>query len=175
MQLNVREELRQRVGCVATYDVRERRLRLHDVELEDLAGRVTLLRTDRGLLVSIEATATLRERCSRCLSEADRLLKISFEEEYVPLIDATTGARVRIDKSEEVFRIGPDFVLDLREGLRQYVLMSESAKPLCRPDCAGLCAECGADLNQRSCECKPEIDTRWGALAGLKAQEGEGS
>jgi uncharacterized protein len=41
-------------------------------------------------------------------------------------------------------------------------------KPLCRPDCAGLCPTCGADLNQTRCACAKSVDPRWAGLAVLR-------
>jgi uncharacterized protein len=42
-------------------------------------------------------------------------------------------------------------------------------KPLCRPDCQGLCVSCGKDLNLGACGCTREtIDPRWEALKALK-------
>ena len=36
-------------------------------------------------------------------------------------------------------------------------------------ECAGLCAKCGTNLNERRCDCRPaEIDPRWQDLAKLK-------
>ena len=41
--------------------------------------------------------------------------------------------------------------------------------PLCNPDCAGLCATCGANHNLTRCECvTSEIDPRWAALRSLE-------
>ena len=174
MQVNVLRELRQSIGAVSAVDFDEDIVRLDGLELRGLSGSVSMLRTDRGLLVTLNAETRAIERCSRCLKEIETPLEIAFEEEYVPVVDANTGARVRAALAPDTFRIGPDFVLDLREGVRQYILMSEPAKPLCRPDCPGLCPNCGADLNQGSCRCSPEGDSRWQALAGLKT-ETEGS
>jgi uncharacterized protein len=99
---------------------------------------------------------------------------IQFQEEYVPTVDADTGAKIYISEDDEAFRIDPQFWLDLREGLRQYILMSEPAKPLCHEACAGLCPACGADLNQGPCDCQPSTDERWNVLAGLKKEIDEG-
>lgn len=42
-------------------------------------------------------------------------------------------------------------------------------KPLCRPDCAGLCPTCGADLNLGACGCpSASPDPRWSGLQALK-------
>ena len=175
MRLHVSQQLRQAVGTVTTVDLQEPSLKVDDTVLHGLTGSATLLRTDRGLLVSVHAAATLHEGCSRCLADATCPVSIDFEEEYVPVVDAVTGAAVHLLGPEDVFRIGPDFILDLREGLRQYTLISEPAKPLCKPDCAGLCPACGADLNEGPCGCPPTADERWQALAGLKTNDQEGS
>jgi uncharacterized protein len=175
MQLSVLRELRQRVGSVSICDIQEQLVRLNDVELRGVTGALTLLRTDIGILASFVASATIQENCARCLTQVECALDITFEEEYIPVIDAETGARLLDNDSEEQFSIGPDFVLDLREGIRQYVLMSEPAKPLCRPDCAGLCATCGAELNGARCTCTPATDERLETLEGLEMDTGKGS
>ena len=175
MRLNVLRELRQPIGSVDEYEINEPSLNLDGVVLESLAATVTLLRTDRGLLVSVSATARLPEQCVRCLTPTASEVLIRFEEEYVPLFDAATGAPVRLAKDMDVFRVGPDFDLDLREALRQYILIDEPAKPLCRPECAGLCPGCGVDLNNTACRCPATADQRWSVLAGLMNDRQEGS
>jgi uncharacterized metal-binding protein YceD (DUF177 family) len=48
-------------------------------------------------------------------------------------------------------------------------------KPLCRPDCPGLCPRCGADLGAGECSCAASApDPRWAALAALKQKLGDG-
>lgn len=176
MRLPVAQQLRQALGTVTTFDLREGSVAVDDTLLHSLTGSATLLRTDRGLLVSIHASATVDEKCSRCLADASCSIEIDFEEEYIPVIDTVTGAPVRLPESGDLFRIGPDFILDLREGFRQYTLVSEPVKPLCKPDCAGLCPNCGADLNRGPCDCPPpQVDKRWQALVGLKSEEQKGS
>lgn len=174
MQINVLRELKQPVGAVAVLDVSEPKVRVADTEIRDLEGSLTLLRTDRGLLASFDARATVGERCARCLIPVDCPIRVRFEEEYVPIVDANTGRRLGGVAQEEGFTIGVDFVLDLREPLRQYVLMSEPLKPLCRPDCAGLCPTCGEDLNSGPCGCPTDVDERWHALAGFDANRTKG-
>jgi len=173
MQLHVLQDLRRRLGSVSEYELEENRVVAGDLVLHDLRGTVSLLRTDRGLLATMDATAKRKERCSRCLADVLVDVDVRFQEEYVPLVDADTGARIYRDEDDEAFSIDLEFWLDLREGLRQYILMSEQ-KPLCRDDCAGLCPRCGSDLNTGPCKCQPETDERWDGLAGLKRKIDEG-
>ena len=177
MLFNVLRELRQGMGAVNEYELREPEVKAGDLAFRDVEGFVRFLRTDRGLLAKVHATATIDEECSRCLAPIETPVTVDFAEEYVPMIDANTGAPVHIDESEEedTFRVSDRWELDLREALRQYILMYEPAKPLCRADCAGLCPGCGADMNAGPHECEQPADGRWGALAGLKNETTEGN
>jgi len=83
--------------------------------------------------------------------------------ESAPL-EAETGLdREDLDIS---FLLGEE--LDLKELAAEQTLLAMPMRILCRPNCAGLCPRCGANLNQvDDCGCKPEIDPRWEALADL--------
>ena len=173
MQINVLRELRQPIGTVTVVDFEEPSARVDGTHLLDLCGAVSMLRTNAGLLVTLTAEAHERSCCSRCLKDIDVPIEIAFEEEYVPVIDANTGAPIRLVETD-AFRIAADFKLDLHEAVREYILMSEPAKPLCRAECPGLCPNCGADLNQGSCGCATEVDARWHALTKFKTADKEG-
>jgi len=43
--------------------------------------------------------------------------------------------------------------LDLRETVREALLLEVPITPHCREDCPGLCPKCGAELSQGSHEC----------------------
>jgi len=174
MRINVLNELRQPVGTVTVFDLCEPLISLEDTEIRGLSGSLTSVRTNRGLLASLKASATVSEQCARCLVAIDCPLSIDFEEEFIPILDANTTRRMRVSDVAGGFRIGRDFVLDLGEPLRQYVLMLEPQKPLCQPNCAGLCPACGADLNAASCGCTRTFDERWGVLSGFEASKKEG-
>ena len=47
--------------------------------------------------------------------------------------------------------------IDLRDAVQEDVLMAVPMKTLCRPECKGLCPQCGADLNQGDCGCERKI------------------
>ena len=53
------------------------------------------------------------------------------------------------------------------------MVLAMDSKHVCSEDCKGLCATCGADLNEGPCGCKPEIDPRFAALAQLLDKESE--
>jgi len=63
---------------------------------------------------------------------------------------------------------GEDFV-DLTQNIREDIILELPQRALCRPDCRGLCVECGQDLNEKACHCKTARgDLRWHALDQIK-------
>jgi uncharacterized protein len=100
--------------------------------------------------------------CTRCLSET-----FASVEDETHIIFAETGAEEADDP--DVYRLDPRAEeLDLRPVLREEWLLAAPGFALCRADCKGLCAKCGADLNARSCGCMTEeSDPRWATLRKL--------
>lgn len=167
MIYNVSRLLREPTGSLRRFELNEP---LPD-GLSDghASGWVRLLRTHEGLLLHAELDVEVGADCGRCLSEFSRVLRLSLEEECYPTIDPVTGGRIYPpDQSEGVIHVDAGQMLDLSEVLRQYLLTDEPLKSLCRPDCLGICPECGADLNLDQCQCgDTPIDPRWSGLADL--------
>jgi uncharacterized protein len=65
----------------------------------------------------------------------------------------------------------PEEILETDPILLEQLQLNVPMKPLCRPDCRGLCPECGADLNAGECSCETHAgDARFAALAVLKSR-----
>lgn len=60
---------------------------------------------------------------------------------------------------------------DVQPALREELLLAVPEYPLCRDNCRGLCAQCGANLNEGPCACRPEPDPRWDALRALESRD----
>lgn len=132
-------------------------------------GKVTLTRIERGVLAQGEARVTIVAQCRRCLEAVAAEVAFTFEEEYVPSVDVLTGATLPLtdDDSAELV-INDHHILDLREVLRQYIVMEGLTSAICKADCKGLCPQCGQNLNEASCNCYRDIvDPRLEALRGL--------
>jgi len=128
-------------------------------------GEVRLMRTDRGILAKGTLHTEVEITCSRCLSLFSCLLTLNIEEEYFPITDVVSGAWLPLSEESGSFTIDERHILDLTEAIRQCVLLVIPMKPLCREDCAGLCSNCGHNLNQGPCGCLPQdTDPRWSEL-----------
>jgi uncharacterized protein len=113
------------------------------------AGALTL----RGRI-----TAEMRCLCDRCATEYDCRKEISLE---VPL-----AAELEDEDNPDIFLLDGD-ELDLRGLLETWFILGADSKFLCRPDCAGLCEACGANLNEGPCSCKAKTDPRLAVLEQL--------
>lgn len=132
-----------------------------------ISGRVDLMRIARGVLVRAMLSTVAALECGRCLALFDAPMTIEIDDEYVTEHDPQTG-QAHTDIAPDDFRIGADQHLDLSEAVRQYEQATLPLRPVCSPDCAGLCQQCGQDLNRARCQCTgDETQNRWSSLAGL--------
>jgi uncharacterized protein len=77
-----------------------------------------------------------------------------------------------IDDEEYVYFQGSDFRVDITEPIRQVLILAVPLKPLCAETCRGLCASCGANLNETGCDCKRDnTDPRWEGLKGFLPED----
>jgi uncharacterized protein len=131
-------------------------------------GGIELLRTNRSILAKGILTTEVELTCSRCLSLFRYPLSLNIEEEYIPTIDIVSGVPLPMPEEPGSFTIDEHHIIDFTEAIRQYTVMSIPMKPLCREECAGLCPNCGRNLNHGPCSCpQPEVDPRWSGLIEL--------
>jgi len=173
MQINVAQQLRAPIGSIRDYEVSEIVDVTDDGNGSLVQGKVSLMRTDRGILVKGRLDTEVELTCSRCLSLFNRPLALNIEEEYFPTIDVVSGASLPLPDELSCFTIDEHHVLDLTEAMRQCALLAIPMKPLCGEDCAGLCPNCGHNLNQGPCNCPPQgVDPRWSELSKLNKEKG---
>lgn len=97
-----------------------------------VSGRIN--RVTNAVIAKLSVSADILMVCGRCLEEFVFKLSRDLQFEYL------------LDKGEQTIDLDPD--------IRQEVILDYPIKPLCRPDCRGLCLKCGKDLNQGKCSCE---------------------
>ena len=130
-----------------------------DLFVNDLRGNVSLTRTPQGLYAQGKLQATLPNECVRCLTLYDQPLSSRLSELFIyPPENAPEGA----------LTVGDDAHLDLAPLVREDMLLSMPMQALCRPDCKGLCPQCGKNWNEGPCDCTDDqVDPRLAGLASL--------
>jgi uncharacterized protein len=125
------------------------------------------LRVDRatgGFLVRVKVAATVYGACMRCLKEVV-LEEEGEEQEFAP---TTRENWSDADLSPFI----DDLVVDVPGFAREALVLGLPEKIHCTDACAGLCPQCGQDLNVVSCDCEaPALDPRLAKLREFK-QEG---
>ena len=166
MVMNVAQLLMEPSGSRREYLLDETITLFDDSEEQRVTGKVTLLRTNKSIWVSAELTSTVDCECGRCLTPISQHIEIGLEEEFFSVSDPMTGTEENpLDVDHQHLYIDDKHTLDLSGTLRDYASMGVPMKPLCKPECAGLCQKCGANLNEGSCVCdRVSRDSRWNAL-----------
>jgi uncharacterized protein len=126
-------------------------------------------------MVEIEGMVqtTARLTCGRCLAPFSCPLSAEFALTYTgdrPGVPETVEPEVKeLDASEVGLIYFQGEEIDLTEGIQEQVILSFPLRPLCNEACRGLCARCGADLNQEVCRCAPlSAESPFAALGQLK-------
>lgn len=137
--------------------------RLHP---EPLEVRLDVARALSGYDLRLVLEVELTGACWRCLGDAATPVDLDIHE----------FAGLDADDEDLASDYVEGDVLRLGEWVRDAI--SEAVPPtiLCRPDCAGLCPSCGADLNTTTCDCAgPEPDPRWAGLEEIARRLDAGS
>ena len=114
-----------------------------------------------GIVVAGSIEVPWHGACRRCLRPLAEVAVCDVDELYQTTVT-----------NSEAFEI-VDNQLDLLPMVRELALLDAPEAPLCRPDCAGLCPVCGADLNDTTCDCvAPVLESQWAVLDQLKEQLG---
>lgn len=117
--------------------------------------------TGNGYALRLRFDAELQGPCVRCLEPAGRSFAADAYEIHQP------GAG---DELQSPY-VADEGQLDLDHWARDAFALALPAQILCRPDCAGLCPSCGADLNADPGHAhEPEPDPRWAKLSELKLE-----
>ena len=144
-----------------------------------LSAHISVLPAEGGCLVRGELRGQVVLPCNRCAEDAVTDIRSSFEEfEELPDeedpdagLNAHAGNGAPDPAAETESRIIYERntpMLDLAAVCWEEFMLALLVNPLCKTDCKGLCAQCGANLNNDDCGCIPdEGDPRLAVLRGL--------
>jgi uncharacterized protein len=132
----------------------------------DLALRLRMESVTEGVLVSAEIRAPLTGECGRCLREIDDSVDVTFQELYAYQHSTTDETA----EEDEVGRMQGDLI-DLEPEVRDALVLALPTNPVCRPDCPGLCPDCGEPWDDLPAgHTHDQFDARWEALRHLAEQ-----
>ena len=172
LRYNVAQLLSASVGTTRTYEVAEESVQADDLEVRNLHGRVLLTKLQENILLQGHLDGEALLECGRCLESYVQPLHMELELEFQPSVAVLTGEPLPPPEDDSIYLIDGHHMLDLEEPVREQVLLNLPMRPLCKPDCAGLCVVCGKNLNEGPCGGHGEqVDERLAVLAELLAPE----
>jgi uncharacterized protein len=159
LRLNVGFLLSQTAGYGRHFDFHEESITLgSDIRVEAFNGHLQLNRTPQGIIALGDFSAQLPAECARCLKAFSAPVSIHIEDLFVyPPQNAT----------DPLLLVGEDAHLNLEPLVREYLLVNQPTRLLCRPDCRGLCPICGNDLNEKQCYHPEEAEVQGIMTSGL--------
>jgi len=157
-----------------------------------------LTKSGAKFLLKGRLTATLELACSRCLEPFAVPVDASLDLTFVPAVEpakpvAETPADAAPPRHKKTPRHGHEDVeldgtevaedelglseysgdaIDLGQMMREQFYLALPMKPLCQPDCKGLCPVCGKNRNRETCSCESTwVDPRFEVLRNFKKNE----
>ena len=127
---------------------------------EPVHAKGSVRNTAGVLILTAEIDAVLDGVCDRCCKHFHRPFTLPLEAVLVTKLESD-----QLDSPWVFELVGDD--ADLDDIFTTAVVLNMDSKLLCKPDCKGLCPRCGKDLNEGSCDCKPERDPRLQVLEKL--------
>ena len=115
-----------------------------------------------GVLVTGTVAGPTVGECSRCLTPVSGRVQVALTELFA-YPDSATEATTEED---EVGRV-VDNTVNLEQPIIDAVGLDLPFAPACRPDCPGLCPECGALLADEPGHQHDNIDPRWAKLTAM--------
>lgn len=158
-ELTFREEFPPGTIDFRTRDFRQTAVLRAQVSAELAGGEIHIV----GRLATRVETV-----CARCLESVTRELVPSFDVRYRPVAAISREEEVELTPEEAEVGFYPGEGMFLADILAEQVHLAQPMKTLCREDCRGLCAGCGANRNRERCRCGTRaVDPRLAPLAAL--------
>ncbi len=127
---------------------------------------LTLQAVSEGVLVTGSVSAPIEGECSRCLESFTDDLELEITE----LFAYPDSATEQTTEEDEIYRLVDDMI-DIEPVVTDAVGLELPLQPLCEPDCAGLCPECGVRMAIAGPDHTHEIlDPRWAGLAKFASE-----
>jgi len=146
-RFNVGFIIHEEVGYNHDFPFELEEITLDDLELRKLEGIANVGKTPQGLILQADFSAETSLNCVRCLTDFDQEFDWSFTELY---------AFDKRSETESGLILPEDAHLDLADLLREYALLEIPINTVCKPNCKGLCPQCGQNLNEKDCGHRPE-------------------
>lgn len=126
--------------------------------ISDVFVEMDVVADDDECIASGKIRTNVTYICSRCLGQFDKPMVASLRESFTN--------RERPEQENVHVFTNNRVVLD--PYIEQELFLTVEYRPLCTPDCLGLCPVCGCNRNEQLCSCDTQnVDPRFAGLRDL--------
>jgi len=139
-------------------------------EGSDLTVGLRLEAVMEGLLISGVVRGSAVGECARCLDPVTQDVTVRVQELFAYAERVTAAEEAGDDERTDEESVLDGDLADIEPAVRDSVVTALPFQPLCRPDCPGLCSECGARRADEPDHTHDVVDPRWSALQAMLEQ-----
>jgi uncharacterized protein len=119
-------------------------------------GNINLLvemdKAHSQIVLNCDVKVQAEFECDRCGELYKTVLTNHFQLTYL------FSKEIQKADTINLYYISPESdKIEIKEDVKEYLLLTEPMKRLCRENCKGLCPKCGTNLNYETCNCKEEV------------------
>ncbi|MHB8799153.1 MAG: YceD family protein [Thermoanaerobaculia bacterium] len=168
MELNLEAALDAPLALSHRLEVPTGRLERPELlSLEPVEFTGTLQKAEPGFVLAGELSVAGQAICSRCLAPVPFASKGEVSWVLAPAHRRPTEEETELTANDLEVVWYDDFLVPFDPLVEEMLQLEIPLKPLCRPDCLGLCPRCGSDRNTAPCDCREEGDERLAKLKSL--------
>jgi uncharacterized protein len=105
------------------------------------------------IVLKCDSRVTAEFECDRCGEKYESEVRSHFQLTYLFDREPQKGEFINL------YYLSPESdKIELKNDLKEFMLLSEPMKKLCKEDCKGLCYKCGTNLNYGTCNCKEDTN-----------------
>ncbi len=150
-------------GAIEIFD-----LQLRQSAPMEASGMAELKEALMEIRVAGHVSTRIEAACDRCLEPIAIPVDTDFDLIYRPAAYMPEGDEVEVQERETEVGFYQGEGLELKDVLREQVLLALPMHRVCREDCRGICPVCGRNRNTAECACHEElVDDRWSGLKNL--------
>ena len=139
------------------------------VFLRPVHADVTIKRVGEDVWIKGRITTTMSFVCGRCLSPYEFPVDSTFDLIFLP--EEAHVLKEELDENDLDQLFFENRQVDIREVILEQLNLTFPPKPLCSPDCEGICTICGRLRRDGECGC--EVKTRDARLDNLESLKKE--
>lgn len=124
--------------------------------LRPVRGRLSFILHNAELYVKGRFDTAAEVQCGRCLASYAFDMDVPVDLVYYPSTSSAGHDNLELHSDELDVSYYSGDEIRTEDILEEQILLNLPMKPLCAPECRGICPSCGADLNIRECACRTD-------------------